>query len=135
MIVSTAKFTDKDYETISQWWEDSYCPVPHLSQLQTLGLVTSVDGEPVCAVWAYRSRGVAVAFLEHLVTNPAFKSPMGKLRAVQGMMDKMLSILREDEYQIIRGTTWSKTLGKICKKRWGFEIIDDNCTNLSLMLK
>jgi len=51
------------------------------------------------------------------------------------MMDRMLSILREDEYQIIRGTTWSKTLGKICAKRWGFEIIDNNATNLSLMLK
>jgi len=135
MMVSTTKFEDKDYGTISQWWRDSGCPVPHLSQLQTLGLVTSVDEEPVCAVWAYKSEGVAVAFLEHLVTNPAFKSPIRKLRAVTAMMDRILSILREDEYQIIRGTTWSKTLGKICAKRWGFEIIDNNATNLSLMLK
>jgi len=134
MRVSTTKFEDKDYETISQWWRDSGCPVPHLSQLQTLGLVTSVDGEPVCAVWAYKSEGVAVAFLEHLVTNPAFKSPIRKLRAVTAMMDMVIGELDTDGYQIIRGTTWSKTLAKICKKRWGFQIIDDKSVNMSLLL-
>jgi hypothetical protein len=81
------------------------------------------------------SQGVAVAFLEHLVTNPDVKSPMKKMRAVQYMMDHMLDILECDGYQLIRGTTWSDTLAKICQKRWGFEIIDDNSINMSLLLK
>jgi hypothetical protein len=51
------------------------------------------------------------------------------------MMDHMLDILECDGYQLIRGTTWSDTLAKICKKRWGFEIIDDNSINMSLLLK
>jgi len=131
----TRLFKDSDYEMVQKWWVASGSPVVSLSQLQTLGLIGyTSDNEPACALWAYRSKGVGVAFLEHLVTNPKVTSPMKKMKAVQYMMDHMLDILKMDGYQMIRGTTWCDTLAKICKKRWGFEIIDDNSINMSLIL-
>lgn len=130
----TTLFTDRDYDTLKSWWKETGCPVPHLSQLQTLGVIGYDGDTPACAVFAYKSDGVAVAFLEHLITNPAVKSPMRKLRAVTGMMEFILDELEADGYQIIRGTTWSLTLAKICKKRWGFQIIDEESVNMSLFL-
>jgi len=53
---------------------------------------------------------------------------------VVAMMERILKDLSDDGYQIIRGTTWSLTLAKICKKRWGFEIIDEESVNMSLLL-
>ena len=132
--MKTRLFTNNDHKMISNWWLETGCPVPHLSQLQTIGVIGYADNEPACAVWAYKSEGVAVAFLEHLITNPAIKSPMAKMRAVVAMMERILKDLSDDGYQIIRGTTWSLTLAKICKKRWGFEIIDEESVNMSLML-
>ena len=120
---------------VQKWWVASGSPVVNLSQLQTIGLIGyTSDNEPACALWAYRSKGVGVAFLEHLVTNHKVKSPMKKMKAVQYMMDHMLDILQQDGYQMIRGTTWCDTLAKICEKRWGFQIIDDNSINMSLLV-
>jgi hypothetical protein len=128
-------YKDSDYEMVAKWWDVSGCPIVAPSQLETLGMIGYEGDTPACAVWAYMSQGVAVAFLEHLVTNPEIKSPMKKMRAVQYMMDHMLDILQCDGYQLIRGTTWSETLAKICKRRWGFDIIDSNAHNMSLLLK
>lgn len=129
------QFEDQDYGLVSDWWKAAGNPCVALSQLQTKGFIGYTDdNEPACAVWAYMSKGVGVAFLEHLVTNPDVKSPMAKMRAVDQMMERMLDELCMDGYQMIRGCTWSPTLAKICKRRWGFEIIGTDYTNMSLML-
>lgn len=130
----TTIFKNRDYDTLKSWWEEAGCPVPHLSHLQTMGVIGYDGDTPACAVFAYKSDGVSVAFLEHLITNPAVKSPMRKMKAVVGMMERVLNELYDEDYQIIRGTTWSLTLAKICKKRWGFQIIDDESVNMSLFL-
>jgi hypothetical protein len=129
-------FKDSDHEMVAKWWKVAGAPVVALSQLQTMGLIGyTSDDEPACAMWVYKSEGVAVAFLEHLVTNPEVTSPMKKMRAVQFMMDFMLEQLYMDGFQMIRGITWSDTLAKICQRRWGFQLIDDNAKNLALILK
>lgn len=128
-------YIQADYDTLADWWTENDCPSPHPSQLQTLGVIGYADSEPACAVWAYLSKGVPVAFLEHFVSNPDVTSPMKKMRAVVNMMDKMLEELSDEGYQLVRATTWSKTLGRVCKKRWGFQVIDDGATNLSLIMK
>ena len=133
-MISTTKFNNEDYSIIKDWWADSGCPVPHLTQLQTPGWIGYHNETPVCAVFADRSDSVPVAFLEHIITNPEVKSPMRKLKVVTAMMDRVIGELDNNGYQIIRGTTWSKTLAKICKKRWGFQIIDDKSVNMSLLL-
>ena len=130
----TTLFTDRDYDTLKSWWKETGCPVPHLSQLQTLGVIGYDGDTPACAVFAYKSDGVNVAFLEHLITNPAVKSPMRKIKAMNGMMEFILDELEADGYQIIRGTTWSTTLARACKKRWGFQILDVDSVNMSLFL-
>lgn len=130
----TTTFKDEDYDILKTWWKETGCPVPHLSQLQTLGVIGYDGDTPACAVFAYKSDGVAVAFLEHLITNPEVTSPMRKMQAVTEMMDRVLDELDADGYQVIRGTTWSLTLAKICKKRWGFQIIDEESVNMSLFL-
>ena len=133
--MKTRLFTNNDYEMLSNWWLEAGCPVVSLSQLQTIGLIGYTDeNEPACAMWAYRSEGVGVAFLEHLITNPNVKSPMKKIRAMHYMVDQLINILKTDGYQMIRACTWSGTFAKACKKRWGFEIIGDNYNNMSLIV-
>ena len=128
-------YTSADYDTLANWWEGNNSSTPHSSQLMTLGVIGYVDDVPVAAVWGYMSKGVPVAFLDHFITNPDVKSTSTKLRGVTRMMDRMLDELSEDGYQLIRATTWSKTLGKVCAKKWGFEIIDNESTNLSLLIQ
>lgn len=133
-VFSTTKYEREDYTYLRNWWVESECPVPHQSQLDTLGYIGWLNDVPVCAVWAYKSEGVAVAFLEHLVTNPEVSAPFAKLQAVKLMMDHILADLKNDGYQLIRGVTWSPVLAKICKKHWGFNLIDDKAQNMSLMI-
>ena len=127
-------YIEADYPVVADWWTENNCPTPHSTQLQTLGVIGYADGEPACAGWAYMSKGVPVAFLDHFITNPDITSPMKKMRAVVSMMETILDELSEDGYQLIRATTWSETLGRVCHKRWGFQVVDDGATNLSLLL-
>lgn len=128
-------YTESDYDMLASWWERQGCPIPHSSQLMTLGVIGYANDVPVAAVWGYMSKGVPVAFLDHFITNPDVKSTSTKLRGVTRMMDRMLDELVEDGYQLIRATTWSKTLGKVCARKWGFEVIDNESTNLSLLIQ
>ena len=131
----TRLFKDSDYDMVSRWWVGTGCPVVSLSQLQTMGLIGYTDeNEPACAIWAYRSKGVGVAFLEHLITNPKVKSPMKKIRAMHYMVDHLIDILKLDGYQMIRACTWSETFAKACQKRWGFQLIGNNYNNMSLLV-
>jgi len=132
--MKTRAYKESDYDMIKQWWLEAGCPAPHPSQLETTGVIGLVDDQPVCAVWIYRCIDVPIAWLEHFVTNPLGGAAMRKMKAVIAMMDKVMSILKEDGYQMIRATTWSSTLGKVCKKRWGFQIIDGESTNMSLII-
>jgi hypothetical protein len=133
--VNSKIYTSSDLDTLASWWSDNDSVTPHESQLSTLGVIGYVDDVPVAAVWAYMSVGVPVAFLEHFITNPDVKSTSTKLRGVTHMMDRILDELSEDGYQLIRATTWSKTLGKVCARKWGFEVVDNESTNLSLLIK
>jgi hypothetical protein len=131
----TRLFKDSDYEMVQKWWVASGCPPVSLSQLQTIGLIGYTDeNEPACALWAYRSKGVGVAFLEHLITSPKIVSPMKKIRAMHYMVDHLIDILQMDGYQMIRACTWSDTFAKACQKRWGFQLIGGNYNNLSLIV-
>ena len=132
--MDTRLFTNKDYDMLSSWWAGNEMPVVHLSQLQTTGVIGYAKGEPACCMFAYKCEDVAIAFLDHFIVNPFIDSMFAKLGAIQSMMDEMLSILKEEGYQLIRAVTWSNTFGKVCKKRWGFELIDDRSVNMSLML-
>ena len=133
--MKTRLFKDSDYEMIQQWWVANGCPAVNLSQLQTIGLIGYTDDdEPACAIWAYRSEGVGVAFLEHLITSPSIKTPMKKIRAMHYMVDQMINNLKMDGYSMIRACTWSPTFAKACQKRWGFELIGDNYNNLSVIV-
>lgn len=134
MIINTKNYKKSDYPELSRWWKESCCPIPHESQLDTLGVIGYQQNTPTCAVFAYRCSDVPIVFLEHFVTNPDVEGAMVKMKAVLEMMSSILGQLEEDGYQMVRGTTWSKTLGKVCKRYWGFQIIDDGCTNMSLML-
>lgn len=127
-------YKESDYDMLSRWWRESHCPVPHKSQLDTLGYIGYNNDTPMCAVFAYMCKDVPVAFLEHFVTSPDGFTTMQKMKAVLSMMDAMLNKLAEEGYAMVRGTTWSKTLGRVCHRRWGFEIIDDKCTNMSLLI-
>lgn len=120
---------------VQKWWVASGCPPVNLSQLQTIGLIGYTnDNEPACAIWAYRSKGVGVAFLEHLITSPSIKKPMQKIRAMHYMVDHMIDLLKMDDYSMIRACTWSDTFAKACQKRWGFQLIGDNYNNLSVIV-
>ena len=56
-----------DYDTIATWWSDEGYYVPDASQLDTLGVIVTVDEVDVCYMCAYCVSGVAIAFLDHLV--------------------------------------------------------------------
>ena len=127
-------YTEQDYDMLADWWRGSFCPVPHKTQLETLGYIGYNNDKPMCALFAYRCKDVPIAFLEHFITTPEDYTAMQKMKAVVSMMDAMLDHLGEEGYVMVRGTTWSKTLGRVCNRRWGFEIIGDGCTNMSLML-
>lgn len=133
--MNTRKYINSDYDELKHWWTDAGYKAPHPSQLDTTGVIGMVDDQPVCAVWIYRCLDLPIAWLEHFVTNPAGGDAMRKMKAIIAMMDRVFSILKDEGYQMVRGVTWSKTLGRVCKKYWGFEIIDDGCTNMSLILK
>ena len=127
--------SDEDYETLRQWWVASDCPVVDASQLKTKGMIVYNDsGDPVCAVFAYLSVGVGVAFLEHFITNPDVTSPIEKLKASDCLLNKMLDDLAHDGYQLIRASTWSETLAKVMEKRLGFQPIGSGYHNLSLIV-
>lgn len=131
----TSKLYKKsDYPELARWWREAWCPIPHESQLDTIGYIGYYRDVPLCAVFAYRCKDVPVAWLEHFITNPDCESAMDKMRAVRAMMDSMLTQLADEGYAMVRGVTWSETLGKVCNRQWGFEIIDKECTNMSLML-
>lgn len=132
--MNTRIYKESDYDEIKHWWLEAGCPAPHPSQLETTGVIGLVDDQPVCAVWVYRCIDVPIAWLEHFVTNPAGGSAMRKMLAVIAMMDEAMSTLKDEGYQMIRATTWSSTLGKVCEKRWGFQIIDEESTNMSLIV-
>ena len=133
--MKTRLFKDSDYEMIQQWWVAHGCPAVNLSQLQTIGLIGYTDNdEPACAIWAYRSEGVGVAFLEHLITSPDITTQMTKMRVLRHTVDKMISTLNEDGYSMIRACTWSPTFAKVCQRDWGFELIGDNYNNLSVIV-
>lgn len=126
--------SETDYKMLQRWWVASGCPVVDASQLETLGMIGyTEDNEPACAVFAYLSFGVGVAFLEHFITNPELKSPIKKLKASEYLLNHMLGTLEEDGYELIRMSTWSKTLAKVCQKRFGFQLIGDGYHNLSLL--
>jgi len=128
-------YTEKqDYPTIASWWQEQGCHVPHASQLDTLGVMVSVDDEDVAYICAYLAVGVGVAHLDHLVTNPAFKSPTGKLRAVKAMMSAMLTTLRDNDYQLVKAVTWSKTLSKICTRKLGFKRVGGDFEQITAIL-
>jgi hypothetical protein len=131
----TRLFKDSDYEMVQKWWVASGCPPVNLSQLQTIGLIGYTDDdEPACAIWAYRSEGVGVAFLEHLITSPNITTQMTKMRVLRHTVDQMITTLKDDGYSMIRACTWSPTFAKVCQRDWGFELIGDNYNNLSVIV-
>ena len=126
---------DTDYEMLQRWWVASGTPVVNASQLETLGMISYTDdNQPACAVFAYLSKGVSVAFLEHFISSPMVKSPIQKLKASDYLLNHMLDILSCDGYQLVRASTWSETLAKVCQKRFGFQLIGNNYHNLSLIV-
>lgn len=133
-MITTRIYKQEDYDTISGWWADQSCYVPDHTQLDTLGVIASDDGTDVCYMCAYCVSGVAIAFLDHLVTNPGYKRAVGKLKAVDAMMSEILQTLRARGYQLIKAVTWSDTLSKICQKRYGFKPLGGELKGLTMIL-
>ncbi len=124
----------KDYPTLAAWWREHDCHVPDASQLDTLGIIVSVDGEDVAYICAYLSVGVGVAHLDHLVTNPYYNNPIAKLRAIKKLMREMFYELKKMDYQLIKAVTWSKTLSRICQREFKFLRVGGEYENLSLII-
>jgi len=135
-MIATRIYSEKqDYPTISAWWQEQHCAVPHPSQLDTLGLMVSEDGEDVAYICAYLAVGVGVAHLDHLVTNPACNRPLAKLKAIRVMMAEMMRVLKDNDYQLVKAVTWSKTLSRICQKKLGWQRVGGDFENLSMILR
>lgn len=134
-MIKTRLYSEKqDYPTLSKWWQDQECPVPHPTQLDTLGVMVSVDDEDVAYICAYLAVGVGVAHLDHLITNPAFKSPGRKLAAIRAMLESMFRVLKDNDYQLIKAFTWSKTLSRVCQQKLGWQRVGGGYENLSVMI-
>jgi hypothetical protein len=72
MSLRVRKFSaDRDYQLVASWWNAQpkwTMPIP-ISALSRFGLVTELDGQPICAAWLY-STDSSIAWLEFLVSDP-----------------------------------------------------------------
>ena len=132
-MTSARTYLGSDYKTLTSWWLAHGCVVPHKSQVDTLGVLGCVDGEPACYVCAYRVVDCPVVFLEHFVANPDV-SAHKIIASVGSMFNLLLRVLKDDGYQMVRISTWSSTLAKVCEKKVGFKKISGEFNNMSLML-
>ena len=135
MIKTRIYIERRDYSMIAEWWQAQGNVVPDASQLDTLGVIVSDGDQDVAYICAYLSVGVGVAHLDHLVTNPACRAPMAKLRAIRALMSEILRICKDNDYQLIKAVTWSKTLSRVCQRKLGFMRVGGGFENLSVILK
>ncbi len=78
---------DKDYPTIRQWWERRGTAAPQESILPPIGVISEQDSVPIACAFLYEVKGVSVAWVEWEATNPEFRAPLIKIRALNQVFD------------------------------------------------
>ena len=93
----------QDFHMIESWWSH-HNPGNGNPFRETLlppdGWVVEKDGEPVAAGWLYKSYGIGVAFLEHLVTRPGMTVGLA-VESLGHVLGAAKAHCREFDYGII----------------------------------
>jgi len=116
---------EKDYATVSAWWDAHKFPVVPAAVLPKLGIMAfDEQKEGICAGWLYMDNSVGVAMLEWVVTNPA-QTPLRTVKGLNALVDFMESEAARMDYGVILTSCRQESLGKLFE-RHGFKMTDES---------
>lgn len=84
-----------DYQMVGAWYSAAHGgkPFPDMA-LPPHGVLASVDGEPLVALWVYLSYGIGVAHVHWALTKPDATS-WKRMKALRAAMDWIENVSRE----------------------------------------
>jgi hypothetical protein len=95
---------ENDYAMISDWFAVHGAKCPPEQILPKLGVVCTMDQEPVAALWLYMDNSVGVCWAEYPVTRPKLKLSQSR-DALENLFTYMRRFAASNAYPIMRVTT------------------------------
>lgn len=119
--------SEKDYAMISDWFAVHGAKCPPAQILPKLGVVCTMDGEDVAALWLYMDNSVGVCWAEYPVTRPKLKLTQSR-EALQNLFTYMRRFAASNAYPIMRVTTIPPIARYL--EHFGFKAEMDNLVSL-----
>ncbi len=122
---------DSHYKIICSWWDAHKWPSIPMESLPQTGIIITIDGEPICAVWLYKSDS-NLCWMEWMISNP--KSPKAHREiALPLLIDTCTNVAKQMGFKIIFTSIKHTRLLKRLTGA-GFNVDDTNATNLTKVL-
>lgn len=115
----------RDYDTISQWWEEHNSFAPKPEHLSTTGIIVEAD-IPLCAGWLYKTDSKICVF-EFVVSNPKADKEI-RDASLELLIESIKKISKEQGYKLIYSSV--KGLRYIMRlQQQGFVVVDEHQTH------
>jgi len=120
------------YEMLESWWKGHEWEPVNPQLLKPLGLVITIENQPVAAGFIYPIAGCGLALLEWVVSNPEAK-PFCVVKGMKQLIDYTKDWCKDNDYQILLSACKNRGLLKLYQKN-GFTKLDEGITHLGMKI-